>query len=116
MQGKPAMRGLMGKAAIVTGAGQGIGKAIADRLSDEGVKVLWADIDEQKVQESQKASGKGNFIKVTASFLSQTTACMYRKTIVAGSKIPGLPGSPSDVQGSCRWISQWKLRLSRWCR
>ena len=62
------MRGLEGKAAIVTGAAQGIGRAIADRLSDEGVKVLWADIDEQKVQESQKASGKGSFIKVTASF------------------------------------------------
>ena len=64
------MRGLEGKAAIVTGAAQGIGRAIADRLSEEGVKVLWADIDEQKVQESQEASGGGVSMKVTASFLS----------------------------------------------
>jgi len=36
---------LDGKAAIVTGAGAGIGLAIAQRLADEGAKVLCADID-----------------------------------------------------------------------
>jgi NAD(P)-dependent dehydrogenase (short-subunit alcohol dehydrogenase family) len=36
---------LAGKAAIVTGAGAGIGLAIAARLADEGCRVLCADID-----------------------------------------------------------------------
>lgn len=36
---------LAGKAAIVTGAGAGIGLAIAARLAEEGCKVLCADID-----------------------------------------------------------------------
>ncbi|WP_333890422.1 glucose 1-dehydrogenase [Mycolicibacterium gadium] len=36
---------LAGKAAIVTGAGAGIGLAIAARLADEGAHVLCADID-----------------------------------------------------------------------
>ena len=36
---------LEGKAAIVTGAGAGIGLAIAARLADEGCHVLCADID-----------------------------------------------------------------------
>ena len=36
---------LTGKAAIVTGAGAGIGLAIATRLAAEGAKVLCADID-----------------------------------------------------------------------
>lgn len=38
------MRGLKGKTAIVTGAGQGIGRAIVERLLDEGVKVLAVDL------------------------------------------------------------------------
>ena len=59
------MRGLHGKAAIVTGAAQGIGKAIAERLTEEGVHVLWADINEQKVQQAQSASGKGIAMKVS---------------------------------------------------
>lgn len=39
------MRGLEGKRALVTGAAQGIGRAIAERLTEEGVEVVWADID-----------------------------------------------------------------------
>ena len=39
------MRGLAGRIAIVTGAGSGIGAAIARRLAQEGCKVALADID-----------------------------------------------------------------------
>jgi NAD(P)-dependent dehydrogenase (short-subunit alcohol dehydrogenase family) len=41
------MKNLRGKVAIVTGAAHGIGKAIAERLVDEGCKVVWADVDEE---------------------------------------------------------------------
>ena len=37
--------GLEGKVAIITGAGNGLGKALATRLSDEGCKLVIADID-----------------------------------------------------------------------
>ncbi len=41
------MERLEGKRAIVTGAGAGIGRAIASRLSSEGARVALADLDEQ---------------------------------------------------------------------
>src|ERR1700749_1917272 len=43
---KPAMGSLNDKIAIVTGAGQGIGKAIAGKLASEGATVVVTDPDE----------------------------------------------------------------------
>ena len=44
------MRRLEGMRAIVTGAGAGIGRAIAVRLSQEGARVVLADVDEEAAQ------------------------------------------------------------------
>lgn len=41
------MRRLEGRRAIVTGAGAGIGRAIALRMSEEGARVAIADVDEE---------------------------------------------------------------------
>lgn len=46
------MRGLDGKRALVTGAAQGIGAAIAGRLTEEGVRVAWADIDRDALEKA----------------------------------------------------------------
>src|SRR5918999_1830262 len=44
------MERLEGKRTIITGAGAGIGRAIAIRLSAEGARVALADLDEQAVE------------------------------------------------------------------
>jgi len=50
---------LAGKAAIVTGAGAGIGLAIATRLVAEGAKVLCADIDRDAANDAAATIGGG---------------------------------------------------------
>jgi meso-butanediol dehydrogenase / (S,S)-butanediol dehydrogenase / diacetyl reductase len=60
--------GLEGQVGIVTGAGRGIGRAIALRLAHEGVKVTVADIDEGSAQEVARevdaAGGQSLALKV----------------------------------------------------
>ena len=44
------MRDLAGKVAVVTGAASGIGRAMAERFAQEGMKVVLADIEEAALQ------------------------------------------------------------------
>jgi pyridoxal 4-dehydrogenase len=50
---------LDGRVAIVTGAAQGIGKAIVDKLADEGATVVVADINGEGAQDAAPDGGMG---------------------------------------------------------
>jgi NAD(P)-dependent dehydrogenase (short-subunit alcohol dehydrogenase family) len=51
------MKTLHGKTAIVTGAGSGIGRAIAIACANEGARIVLADVDERGMAETAKAIG-----------------------------------------------------------
>ena len=58
LQRQPKEKPLSRKVALVTGAGGGIGKAIADRLVEEGAVVVLSDISEERLQEAHATYGK----------------------------------------------------------
>jgi glucose 1-dehydrogenase len=55
------MKRLEGKSAIVTGAAQGIGFAIASRFAEEGARVLLADINRAALEEAARRLGQPCF-------------------------------------------------------
>jgi len=60
----------MEKVAIVTGGGQGIGKAITKKFLENGISVVVAEIDEsagKEVEEEYSSLGKVKFIKTDVS-------------------------------------------------
>ncbi|RMG74965.1 MAG: 3-oxoacyl-[acyl-carrier-protein] reductase [Nitrospirae bacterium] len=73
-----------GQVALVTGAGRGIGKAIAERLSSKGVRVIVADLNLQDAEETAKEiSEKGveaKAIQVDVSS-SESVKKMFEDTV-----------------------------------
>ena len=52
LQRMPKEQPLSRKVALVTGAGGGIGKAIADKLAEEGANVILTDLSEERLKEA----------------------------------------------------------------
>ena len=63
LQRMPKEKPLSRKVALVTGAGGGIGKAIADKLAEEGANVVLTDIAEDRLKEAV-----GTYARDTASY------------------------------------------------
>ncbi|HKZ90756.1 MAG TPA: SDR family NAD(P)-dependent oxidoreductase, partial [Candidatus Limnocylindrales bacterium] len=64
---------LEGRVAIVTGGAQGIGRAIVDKLAEEGARVIVADIDGEK-GEAAAAAVSGLAIRTDISDPHQVAA------------------------------------------
>jgi len=87
------MRGLQGKTAIVTGAGSGIGRAIAQRLGAEGVTVGVFDINPTGAAETVNAiTGAGGKAIAVACDITDYTA-----VTTAVASFEGQTGAGTDI-------------------
>ena len=62
---RPAPRPLSGRVAFVTGAASGIGRAIAERVADEGACVVLADLDAEGTEKAVADIGEERALAVT---------------------------------------------------
>jgi 3-oxoacyl-[acyl-carrier protein] reductase len=82
---------LKDKVAIITGGAQGIGKSIAEKLADEGAKIVIVDVQEESAKKTAEELAKEKntetfSLKVDVS-LSQETEEMIKKTVEKFGKI-----------------------------
>jgi len=63
------------EAALVTGAGNGIGRAIAQALVGEGVRTIFADVNEERVTVAIKSSGRPELATPFVGDLADRNVC-----------------------------------------
>ena len=73
---------LAGKVAVVTGAAQGIGRAIAEALAEDGADIVVADLDPGRSQETvaaiQKRGRRALNVKVNVAEWNDAKAAASR--------------------------------------
>ncbi|WP_298338640.1 bifunctional aldolase/short-chain dehydrogenase [uncultured Algibacter sp.] len=83
LQRMPKEKPLSRKVALVTGAGGGIGKAIADKLAAEGANVVLTDINEDALIEANKTYARDISTYAICDVTStESIASAYKKAVV----------------------------------
>ncbi|MGB6151401.1 MAG: bifunctional aldolase/short-chain dehydrogenase [Pricia sp.] len=80
LQRQPKEKPLSRKVALVTGAGGGIGKAIADKLAEEGANVVLTDIVEDRLQEALETFGADTATYAVCDVTKQESIAAAYKT------------------------------------
>lgn len=69
------MRGLKDKAAIVTGGSTGIGRAIMERLCEEGVSVTFSGISDGGIQTERECTERGYHVRFVRGDMAEEAFC-----------------------------------------
>jgi NAD(P)-dependent dehydrogenase (short-subunit alcohol dehydrogenase family) len=116
-----AVRELRGKAAAVTGAGSGIGRALAVRLAREGVRLALADIDAEALAETERALGPGATVVTQVTDVGDEEAVLSfaDRAFAALGEVHLLFNNAGVYMGGRTWTRpaadfEWTLRVNLW--
>lgn len=116
------MKTFRGKVAVVTGAASGIGRALAERCAQEGMKVVLADIEEQALmQASRELAAQGAQTLAIPTDVSQAgdVERLASKAFETYSEVHLLFNNAGVGGGKTAWEStladwEWVLGVNLW--
>ena len=119
------MKEFQGKVAVVTGAASGIGRGLAERCAQEGMKVVLADIEEQALmrtsQELQAAGTAGSQVLAVQTDVSKATdvEALAQKTMATYGAVHLLFNNAGVGAGTFIWEStlvdwEWTMGVNLW--
>src|SRR5262245_19476063 len=102
-----------GQVAVVTGAANGIGRAIAERLAEEGARVALGDIDEGGLTRTAAAitAAGGHVVTLVGDVTEEGPAAALIRTAV--DRFGRLDILVNNVGGS-RNAKVWEMRVEDW--
>lgn len=116
------MKEFKDKVVVVTGAASGIGRAIAERCFQEGMKVVLADIEQQALDQAEQALKEaGASVLAVRTDVSKTedVEALARKTLDTFGAVHLLVNNAGVGAGSTAWESsladwQWVMGVNLW--
>jgi len=99
-----------GKAAVITGAASGIGRAIAERCVREGMRVVLADIDEANLAQAAAELGaaSGTVLSVRTDVSKRgDVELLARRAIDAFGQVHLLFNNAGVAAGGAPWEATW---------
>jgi NAD(P)-dependent dehydrogenase (short-subunit alcohol dehydrogenase family) len=116
------MKEFKNKVAVITGAASGIGRAIAGRCSQEGMKVVLADIEQPALdQAEQELRATGATVLAVRTDVSKAgdVEALAQKSIAAFGAVHLLFNNAGVGAGSTVWDSsladwQWVIGVNLW--
>jgi len=119
---EPIMEAFQGKVAVVTGAASGIGRALAERCAQEGMKVVLADIEEPALlQANRELAAQGAETLAVPTDVSQAgdAETLARKAFETYKTVHLLFNNAGVGGGKTAWEStladwEWVLGVNLW--
>ena len=116
------MQEFKGKVAVITGAASGIGRALADRCVQEGMKVVLADVEVEslaKTEASLKASGATVLAVQTDVSQARDVAALAQKTLEVFGAVHLLCNNAGVGTEAAIWEStldewEWVVGVNLW--